>query len=90
MAKEPVTIQTYALNTEALQAQQYLKAKGVESFIFMESSWTGRGQDSHQRIRLVARPADAERAMALLEERTRGTGGIAGTGFVIAGSRALF
>ena len=70
-SREPVTIQKYALNRDALQAQEFLKQNGVESFIYMESSWTDAkdAPASNQQIRLVTRPVDADRAVKLLTSR---------------------
>ena len=68
MTNEPVTLEAYALNKDALRAQEYLKNKGIESFIIMEGNWSGGGDthEAHQHIRLVARPQDAELAIKLL------------------------
>lgn len=71
MKQESIRIRTFALNSEALAAQEYLKDQGVETFIIMEGYWPAASAetDSSQQIHLVTRPADADRAKQLLAGR---------------------
>lgn len=65
MNKEPVLIRRFSLNQQALHAQEYLKNKGVEAFIFMDATWSGGGE-TQQGIRLVVKPSDANQALRML------------------------
>ena len=65
MKNEPVLIRRFSLNQHALHAQEYLKDGGVESFIFMDATWSGDGE-TQQGIRLVVKPSDANKAFSLL------------------------
>lgn len=67
MKNEPVLIRRFGLNQQALHAQEYLRKEGVEAFIFMDATWSSKGE-SQQGIRLVVKPSDANTAFSLLHD----------------------